>query len=152
MFLSPGVPRPPALGLYDILKSLSPSEFEDRCAERDRSLRDRGVTFALSGEELPFPLDPVPRLIDSSEWALIESGVEQRVRALERFLDDVFGEGNIFKDRVVPRRLIATSAHFHRAAYGIDSPNHVRILVASIDLVRAPDGKFCVLEDNVRTP
>jgi uncharacterized circularly permuted ATP-grasp superfamily protein len=152
MFEAPGLPRGAAFGLFDTLCSMSPTEFEERCAERDRSLRDRGVTFALSGEELPFPLDPVPRLIDSSEWAAIEAGVVQRVRALEMFLDDVYGAGAIFDDGIVPRQLIATSRNRQRAAFGINSPNGVRIHVAGIDLVRDAKGTFRVLEDNVRIP
>jgi uncharacterized circularly permuted ATP-grasp superfamily protein len=66
MFAAPSQPRKLALELCDTLHSLSPSEFEVCCAERDRSLRDRGITFALFGEELPFPLDPVARLIEVS--------------------------------------------------------------------------------------
>ncbi len=152
MFESPGTPRAESFELYDALRALSPAEFEERCAERDRSLRDRGITFALSGEELPFPLDPVPRLIDASEWATIESGVIQRVKALEMFLGDLYGKGEVFEDGIVPRHLVATSKHFQRAAAGIEAPNRVRIHVAGIDLVRDRHGAFRVLEDNVRTP
>jgi uncharacterized circularly permuted ATP-grasp superfamily protein len=152
MFEAPEQPRPESFELYDALRSLSPAEFEERCAERDRSLRDRGITFALSGEELPFPLDPVPRLIDAEEWSTIEAGVVQRVRALEMFLDDLYGAGEVFNDGVVPRHLIVTSKHFQRAAIGISSPNSVRIHVAGIDLIRDRKGTFRVLEDNVRTP
>jgi uncharacterized circularly permuted ATP-grasp superfamily protein len=152
MFEAPERPRPESFELYDALRSLSPAEFEERCAERDRSLRDRGITFALSGEELPFPLDPVPRLIDAGEWATIEAGVIQRVRALEMFLEDLYSDAEVIRDRVVPRHLIVTSKHFQRAATGIESPNKVRIHVAGIDLIRDPKGAFRVLEDNVRTP
>ncbi|HVB06845.1 MAG TPA: circularly permuted type 2 ATP-grasp protein [Acidimicrobiales bacterium] len=152
MFESVGQPRAASFGLYDALRSMSPEEFEERCAERDRSLRDRGVTFAHSGEELPFPLDPVPRLIDAEEWATIEAGVAQRVRALELFLRDVYGAGEVFSDGVVPRRLVLTSRHYQRASAGVEPPNHVRIHVAGIDLVRDREGAFRVLEDNVRVP
>ena len=113
---------------------------------------DAGVTFSLSGEERPFPLDVVPRLFTTEEWDLIERGVSQRVRALEAFLADVYGEGRAFRDGVLPRRLITTSQHFHRAAYGIESANGVRVHVAGIDLVRDAAGDLRVLEDNLRTP
>ena len=152
MFTEPGQPRSASFDLYDILRSLSPAEFEERCAERDRSLRDRGITFAHSGEELPFPLDPVPRLIDADEWATIEAGVVQRGGVLEMFLRDVYGKGEVLSDGVVPRRVVTTSRHFHRASCGIEAPNHVRIQVAGIDLVRDRFGEFRVLEDNVRIP
>src|SRR5580692_1224425 len=123
MFEKLELPRPESAGLYDTLRALSAAEFEERCVERDRSLRDRGITFAHSGEELPFPLDPVPRLIDGAEWTTIETGVVQRVRALEMYLDDVYGAGEVFNDGIIPRRLIVTSRQFERAANGISSPN-----------------------------
>ena len=76
----------------------------------DRVFSDRGVTFAFSGEEeRPFPLDLVPRTISATEWATIERGVARRVVARERFLADVYGRGEITRDRVVPRRLVVTS-------------------------------------------
>ena len=152
MFAAVDLPREPLTGLYETLRALSPAQFEERCLERDRSLRDRGVTFAHSGEEVPFPLDPVPRLIAADEWSKIEAGVSQRVRALEAFLHDIYGEGQVIADGVVPRRLIYTSKHFQRAGFGIEAHNHVRIHVAGIDLVRDRHGAFRVLEDNVRVP
>jgi uncharacterized circularly permuted ATP-grasp superfamily protein len=152
MFEKLEVPRPESAGLYETLRALSAAEFEERCVERDRSLRDRGVTFAHSGEEVPFPLDPVPRLIDSEEWSTLEVGVIQRVQVLEAFLHDVYGAGEVFSDRIVPRNLIYSSKYFQRAAIGIEQHNHVRIHVAGIDLVRDGAGEFRVLEDNVRIP
>ncbi len=113
---------------------------------------DQGITFDHAGEERPFPLDIVPRIITSEEWSVVERGVAQRIRALEAFLDDVYGSGLVFRDRVVPRQLIVSSTHFHRAAFGIRPPNGVRVHVAGIDLVRDEDGEFRVLEDNLRTP
>ena len=152
MFEGPGVVRPPCRNLYDALSTLSPSQFEGRCAARDRAFRDRGVTFSLSGEERPFPLDLVPRIISAGEWATLEAGVLQRVRALEAFLADVYGPAYILADRVVPRRLVTSSPNFHRAAHGLEPPNGVRIHVAGIDIVRGVDGRFRVLEDNIRVP
>jgi uncharacterized circularly permuted ATP-grasp superfamily protein len=152
MFAAPGDVRGPSEGLHAALQGLTPEAFDERCATRDRAFRDRGITFQLSGEERPFPLDLVPRIIPADEWATIEAGVIQRVRALEAFLFDVYGEGRILNDGVVPRSLVTTSEHFQRASYGINPPNGVRIHVAGIDIVRAADGGFRVLEDNVRVP
>ena len=76
----------------------------------------------------------------------------QRIRALEAFLDDVYGEGRAFADGVLPRRLVTTSQHFHRAAHGITPANGVRVHVGGIDLVRDEAGDLRVLEDNLRTP
>nr|MDQ6928491.1 circularly permuted type 2 ATP-grasp protein [Actinomycetota bacterium] len=152
MFEAPGVPRPSCGALFESLQALSEHDLEERCGARDRAFRDQGITFSFSGEERPFPLDLVPRILDPEEWSLIETGVAQRVRALEAFLADVYQAGAILRDGIVPTSVVMTSTHFHRPASGITPPNGVRIHVAGIDLVRGADGRFCVLEDNVRTP
>lgn len=152
MFESPGVVRAPSRNLHRSLCALTPGQFESRCVIRDRAFRDRGITFSLLGEERPFPLDLVPRIIPSAEWTTLESGVIQRIRALEAFLADVYGPGEILADGVVPRRLVTSSEHFHRQAHGLVPPNGARIHVAGIDVVRGADGRFRVLEDNIRVP
>jgi uncharacterized circularly permuted ATP-grasp superfamily protein len=146
-------PRTHYRTLFEQIQTLSRSDFDERCGMRDRVFSDRGVTFAFSGEEeRPFPLDLVPRIISALEWPTIEKGVGQRVLALERFLADVYGPGEIMRDRVVPRRLVVTSKHFHRAVAGVEPAGDVRVHVAGIDLIRDGEGKLRVLEDNVRTP
>ncbi len=152
LFAAPEHPRRHTLALHDALQTLSPADFADRCAARDRAFRDQGITFQLSGEERPFPLDLVPRIIASDEWQVIERGVRQRVLALEAFLGDVYGPGRILEDRVIPRRLVFTSRHFHRQVAGIRPERGVRIHVAGVDLVRDGAGAFRVLEDNLRVP
>jgi uncharacterized circularly permuted ATP-grasp superfamily protein len=152
MFEGPGAARPHYQGLFAVLQTLSPADFEYRCLARDRAFREQGITFSFSGEERPFPLDLVPRVLHGDEWALIEQGVRQRVRALEAFLADVYGPGEVLNDGVIPRRLVSSATHFHREAAGIEPANGVRIHVAGIDLVRDQHGDFRVLEDNVRTP
>jgi uncharacterized circularly permuted ATP-grasp superfamily protein len=152
MFESPGVPRPATRSLHEALQQLPPDDFEARAAARDRSFRDRGITFQLSGEERPFPLDLIPRVIAEEEWAVLESGVKQRVKALEALLKDLYGTGQILDDGVLPRRLVTSSQHFHREAWGFEPPNGVRVHVAGIDVVRGGDGRFYVLEDNIRCP
>src|SRR5918993_1096295 len=111
-----------------------------------------GVTFDIGGVERPFPLDLVPRVIAAAEWATIEAGVAQRVRALEAFLADVYAGARVIADGVVPSQLITSSTHFHRAVWGIEPANGVRVHVAGVDLIRNPDGDVRVLEDNVRVP
>lgn len=152
MFGRESDPRDPYSALFETLRGLSNEEFAERCATRDRSFRDQGITFSLSGEERPFPLDLVPRVIAADEWALIERGVAQRVHALEMFLADVYGAGEVFEAGIVPRRLIYSSSHFHRDAVGVNPPNGVRVHVSGIDLIRDENGTFRVLEDNLRTP
>jgi len=145
-------PRPHYVALHDVLGSLSAEDYQARCAARDRSFRDQGITFSLSGQERPFPLDLVPRVVPADEWQMIEAGVAQRVKALEAFLSDIYGPGRIFEDRVLDRRLVLSSSHFHREAANISPPNGVRVQVAGIDLVRDTEGRYRVLEDNLRTP
>src|SRR6266700_1251850 len=83
MFDAAGDTRLDYQTLYEHVQTLSRQDFDERCATRDRVFRDQGITFAHSGEERPFPLDLVPRVISASEWSTIEAGVAQRVRALE---------------------------------------------------------------------
>jgi uncharacterized circularly permuted ATP-grasp superfamily protein len=138
--------------LYD---SLAPSQVADLAARSealDRAFVDQGITFSFSGQERPFPLDLIPRLITASEWSKLERGIVQRVRAMEMFLADVYGDVQIVRDGVLPRRLITSCSHYHRAAAGISPPNGVRIHVAGVDLVRDEAGVFRVLEDNLRCP
>ena len=94
----------------------------------------------------------MPRVISAAEWSRLEKGITQRVKALELYLDDIYGEQEILRDGVIPRRLVTSCEHFHREAAGIVPPNGVRIHVAGIDLVRDAQGNFRVLEDNLRSP
>ena len=152
VFAPDGSPRPAYRSVITALESLSLEDLLTRRGALSSAFTDAGVTFSLSGEERPFPLDVMPRLFTAAEWQQVEHGVAQRVRALEAFLDDVYGEGRAFADRVLPRRLITTSKHFHRAAHGIRPGNGVRVHVAGIDLVRDEQGELRVLEDNIRCP
>jgi len=144
--------RPGYEQIGDVLDGLSLSDVAARSDSMARSFLDRGVTFDFAGEERPFPLDIVPRVLTAEEWDVIERGVKQRVKALECFLDDVYGEQRVVADGVVPRSLITSSAHFHRAVWGFRPAGGVRIHVAGIDVIRDQEGVFRVLEDNVRVP
>ncbi|HEX3824317.1 MAG TPA: circularly permuted type 2 ATP-grasp protein [Mycobacteriales bacterium] len=152
VFAPDGSARPVYRSVVAALESLSMSDLAARGGALSSAFTDAGVTFSLSGEERPFPLDVVPRLFTTDEWDLIERGVAQRVRALEAFLADVYGAGRAFRDGILPRRLVTTSQHFHRAAHGVEPSNGVRVHVAGIDLVRDAAGELRVLEDNLRTP
>jgi uncharacterized circularly permuted ATP-grasp superfamily protein len=147
-----GVIRPGREGLGAALSELGPDGLLARARLRDAHLSAQGITFTLSGRERPLPMDLVPRIVDAAEWQVIEAGVSQRIRALEMFLDDIYGAGEILRDAVIPRRLVTSSAHFHREAHGVRPPNGVRIHVAGVDLVRDDKGTFRVLEDNLRSP
>lgn len=139
-------------GLAAALRSLPAGELGTRSEYLSSTYLDRGVTFAVGGTERPFPLDIIPRIIEAERWREVEAGLAQRVRALEAFLDDVYGRGRIFDDGVIPRRVVSTSPHFHRVVQGFAPPGGVRIHVCGIDLIRDAQGTFRVLEDNVRIP
>ena len=128
------------------------AELQTRVEALQSSYLDQGVTFDIGGEERAFPLDVLPRVIEMDQWAKVEAGVQQRVQTLEKFLDDVYDAGRVLAGRRVPRRVVTTSSHFHRAAAGIEPPNGVRVHVSGIDLIRDDEGEFRVLEDNVRVP
>lgn len=152
MFVRPGQPRVPYQSLFAALQPLSVADLRLRADQLGRVFIDRGVTFAYAGEERPFPLDLIPRIIDAAEWDIVTQAVRQRVWALERFLADVYGPGNVLADGVVPRRLVWSSRHFHRQAVGIEPPNGVRVHVSGVDLIRDEAGELRVLEDNLRIP
>ncbi|TGD90863.1 circularly permuted type 2 ATP-grasp protein [Mycolicibacterium sp. CH28] len=152
MFDNQGNVRGPYKGIFAELAPSDAEELEARAEALGRAFIDQGITFSLSGQERPFPLDLVPRVISAAEWSRLERGITQRVKALEMYLDDIYGDQEILRDGVIPRRLVTSCEHFHRQAAGINPPNGVRIHVAGIDLVRDAQGTFRVLEDNLRSP
>jgi len=152
MFTPDGRVRPTYRALHDALAGLGPEEFRSRSESLARSYLDQGITFDYAGEERPFPIDAIPRVIDAEEWAHVSRGVSQRVRALERFLDDLYNDRAAIADGVIPEELVTSSTYVVDAVRGYTPANGVRIHVAGIDLVRDGDGGFRVLEDNVRTP
>jgi uncharacterized circularly permuted ATP-grasp superfamily protein len=142
-----GAPRGAYATLFDHLDAPA---LDDASGWMQADLDGRGVVFG--GEDAhPFAVDAVPRLIDAAEWEPIERGLIQRVRALNAFLGDVYGEARIVAEGVVPERLIASADWFEPAMARAGAPA-VRAHVAGPDLVRCPDGRFRVLEDNLRAP
>jgi uncharacterized circularly permuted ATP-grasp superfamily protein len=144
--------RSPYRELYSALSEMTQEELRGRTEALANSYLTQGVTFDFAGEERPFPIDAVPRVIPRDEWTGVEAGIKQRVRALEALLADVYGPRNAVRDGVLPAALITSSKHFHRQAAGIESANGVRIQVSGIDLIRDENGAWRVLEDNVRVP
>ncbi|BBX69430.1 circularly permuted type 2 ATP-grasp protein [Mycolicibacterium psychrotolerans] len=152
MFDAHGSVRGPYKSIHSELAPSDVADLEARADALGRAFIDQGITFSLSGQERPFPLDLVPRVISAAEWTRLERGIRQRVQALEMYLHDIYGEQEILRDGVIPRRLVTSCEHFHREAVGIVPPNGVRIHVAGIDLIRDAQGNFRVLEDNLRSP
>jgi uncharacterized circularly permuted ATP-grasp superfamily protein len=152
MFGDAGLPRSAYETLHAALRPLAGTELRLRADVLARAFLDQGITFALKGVERPFPMDIIPRIITAAQWHRVESGVAQRVRALEAFLADVYGAGEVLRDGLVPARVVVTSANFIREAAGVVPANGARIQIAGVDLIRDERGDFRVLEDNVRTP
>ena len=116
----------------------------------------QGITFTVysdnTGIERIFPFDIIPRIITGKEWDHVEKGIAQRLKALNLFLRDIYGEQAILRDKVVPPELIASCPHYNRDVYGIKVPHDIYLHISGIDLIRGEDGNFYVLEDNLRTP
>jgi uncharacterized circularly permuted ATP-grasp superfamily protein len=148
--------RPPYRALYEKLFELPAEELKRRQQSADLSFLHQGITFTVygreEGTERIFPYDLLPRIITSQEWATIEQGLMQRITALNLFLKDIYHEGKILNDNVVPRQLVYSCKHFRREMRGIDVPNDIYVSVVGTDLVRLDDGRFAVLEDNLRVP
>jgi uncharacterized circularly permuted ATP-grasp superfamily protein len=143
-----GSPRPAYAPLLEALAGIDVAALREALAE---DCRQRGVFFGGEDGPEPFRLDPVPRLLTAAEWEQLERGLAQRVRALDRFVADAYGAQEIVRAGVLPARVIESCDHFERRLVGVPPPP-VRVGVAGLDVVRDPEGRFRVLEDNVRTP
>jgi len=117
---------------------------------------NQGITFTVysddAGIERIFPFDIIPRIITGGEWKTIETGIQQRLKALNLFLKDIYSSQDIIQDEIIPAELIASCAHYVREVAGIQVPHDIYIHISGIDLVRGDNGEFYVLEDNLRTP
>ena len=156
MFEGPGVPRPHYARLLASLEGLSAGDFRARQGLVDRILVNQGITFTVYGDaagvEKPFPVDILPRIVPASEWAHLERGLTQRVLALNAFLQDVYHEGRILDDGVVPRDLVMNAPSFRQEFRGADVPHDLYVHICGTDLIRDRDTGYMVLEDNCRTP
>ncbi|MFM7320418.1 MAG: circularly permuted type 2 ATP-grasp protein, partial [Armatimonadota bacterium] len=156
MFAADGSVRPHCSGLHRRLSELGREAFLHRQRIADLTFVQHGVTFTVYGDdrgtEKSFPFDLIPRVITAGEWNRIESGLAQRLRALNLFLHDVYHDQHILRDGVVPRMLALGAAHYRPEFHGADPPGGVYVHVAGSDLIRDGSGRFLVLEDNLRTP
>ncbi len=117
---------------------------------------NQGVTFTVynnkKGVERIFPFDIIPRIIENKEWKIIESAIIQRIKALNYFLKDIYHEQFIIKDKIIPAELIAYHPNFLREMKNLAVPENIYTHISGVDLIRNNDGKFYILEDNLRTP
>ncbi len=144
------------LRVLETFTSLPADEIRRRKHSADMSFLNQGITFTVYGDEEGterlFPYDLLPRVITGAEWSLIERGLTQRITALNLFLRDVYHEGHILSDGVVPREVVYSCKHYRRQMRGLQVPRNVYIAVVGSDIMRMPNGDFVVLEDNLRVP
>ncbi len=156
MFAAPGSPRTHYQALHKTLVDLPPEELQKNQQAADLAFLHEGITFTVygskEGTERIFPNDLLPRIVPAGEWQQIERGLTQRLTALNLFLRDIYHEGRILAERIVPRELVYSCKHFRREMRGLNIPRDIYVSICGTDLVRLPDGSFAVLEDNLRVP
>ena len=149
-------PRSHCASLIDHMMELGIEQLEQHRQTAEIALFKLGVTFNVysdnQGVEKIFPFDIIPRVIGGEEWSKLERGLEQRIRALNLFLNDVYGEQKIIKDGKIPAEIIYTASGFLKPCLGIKPPAGVWCHITGTDLVRDKDGSWYVLEDNLRSP
>ncbi len=142
--------------IYETVSKLKLTDLEQKDKLASELFMSQGITFTVytdnEGIERIFPFDIIPRIITGVEWEHVEKGIKQRLTALNLFLKDVYNDQQIIKDNIVPAALVATCPHFTREVFGIQVPYDIYVHIAGIDLIRGDNGKFYILEDNLRTP
>lgn len=127
-----------------------------KSAEADALFHRLGITFAVYGQaegtERLIPFDVVPRILPAGEWTLLEAGLKQRAAALNAFLADVYGAQEILRAGVIPAEQVLGNSQYRPQMAGLAVPGGTYAHIAGIDVIRAADGRFHVLEDNLRVP
>lgn len=150
-------PLPHYSEIQKVIGGLSDENFLEKQRQTDSAFLEQGITFTVYGEndhgtERIFPFDLIPRVIPADEWAHIESGLTQRIIALNLFLNDVYHDQKIIKDGIVPREVVESAAHFCKHMIGFKVPKDIYMHICGSDLIRDDKGKYLVLEDNGRCP
>ncbi len=156
MIERPGVPRPQARQLAAYLESLDRKNLDEKKLAAKLAIKTMGISFTVysDGENIDreWPFDLIPRVIPSREWEQTQRGLEQRVRALNCFINDVYNEQKVFKDKIIDPELILDSVNFRPQCLGIQPRYGVWAHICGTDLIRDEQGRFMVLEDNLRVP
>ena len=156
MFLPDGTPRAGTRLVKELIESLPDGDLLARQAAAERLLLQNGITFNVYSDnaatEKIFPFDIIPRVVEAAEWDWIEMGLKQRVYALNLFIDDIYHQRKIVKDKIVPEYLIESARSFRKECIGLNPPQGVWCHITGTDLVRDRDGQMYVLEDNLRCP
>ncbi|MDD9958994.1 MAG: circularly permuted type 2 ATP-grasp protein [Gammaproteobacteria bacterium] len=153
---SPGHARKPARRLASYLRGLTHEELLQKKTAAELAIKTMGISFTVYSDagniDREWPFDIIPRIIAQKEWSYTDEGLKQRLRALNCFIHDVYNEQKILKDKVVPRELISNSGNFRKQCVGIKPKYNVWAHICGTDLIKDSDGKFYVLEDNLRVP
>jgi len=156
MFDADGRVRPHYQAFAQWLQEQPPEAIVTKRAEADLSFRRVGITFAVYGDEAGterlIPFDLIPRIIPAADWRLLQAGLRQRVRALNRFIHDIYHDHEIVKAGIIPPEQVFMNPQYRPEMQGIQVPGDMYCHVAGIDVVRAGQGEFYVLEDNLRVP
>lgn len=156
MISSSGEPHPASRLLAREIEGLPPGELKMRQKAAERALMEAGITFNVysdnRGVEKTLPFDLIPRIVSGTEWNRLEKGLQQRILALNLFLDDLYHDQKILKDGIIPREVIASSTGFRQQCVGLKPPQGIWCHVTGTDLVRDQTGQILVLEDNIRCP
>ncbi len=156
MFDEHGAPRPHYGAFHTWLGNQSQALMNLKRAEADLIFRRVGITFAVYGDDLgaerTIPFDQVPRIFTAKEWSDLESGLRQRVTALNHFIHDVYHDEAIIKAGIIPAEQIFNNAQYRPEMRHVEVPRNIYAQIAGIDIVRAGEGEFYVLEDNLRVP
>ena len=151
-----GPVRPPYQRVSEWIEQTGLDMLRQRSAEAEAIFRRIGITFAVYGEggdpERLIPFDLIPRVFSAEEWRQLSRGIEQRARALNAFLYDIYHRGEILRAGIVPADLVYRNAAFQPGMIGVEPPGKVYSHIVGIDIVRTGEGSFQVLEDNCRTP
>lgn len=156
MFSNEGV-RDSYAQVLQTLQNLNPESLNDKQIQASDLFMNQGITFTVysdnnQGIERIFPFDIIPRIIIKAEWSEVETGIKQRLKALNLFLEDVYNGQHIIKDGIIPASLVASCPHYIQEVHGIKVPHNIHVHIAGIDLIRGAKGEFYVLEDNLRCP
>lgn len=156
LFDEQGSPRPGTELLINKIESLPEDDLLHKQKSAETALLQMGNTFAVygsdEGTEKILPFDIIPRIINREDWQMLELGLQQRIYALNIFINDIYNERKILKDKVVPEDLIMSCATYRKQCEGLTPPKGIWCHVTGTDLIRDRDGKFYVLEDNMRCP
>ena len=145
-----------AAAVRERLGQMSLAELQRRAELAERELFNLGITFTIYSDrnaiDRILPFDVIPRVLTAADWRTIETGVKQRVQAINLFLHDLYHEQKVIKDGIVPADLALGNANYRQQMVGLDLPHQCYVQICGIDIVRDQDGRFLVLEDNARTP